>query len=376
MKILYVTTIGGTMRFFPEHIKMLIDEGHIVEVACNYTDSVLPDYIRKSHLKTYNIPFSRSPLCKDNLTAYKALSELLENEHYDIVHTHTPNASVCVRVACRKLRKNGLKVMYTAHGFHFYKGAPLKNWLIYYPVEKLCSRWTDVLITINKEDYALAQRKMCAKKIEYVPGVGIDLSRFGNSKTDVGKKKNELGIHQNATVLLSVGELNKGKNHTTAIKAMAILKEKGILDNVVYFICGAGALKDDLEKQISKYSLGDNVFLLGYRTDIDELCDIADIYVFSSLREGLPVALMEAMACGLPCVASNIRGNTDLIQDGIGGYLCNPSDANAFADSIEKLLLDEEKRVSMGFANTQAIIEYSSGNITMYMKKIYSEIQK
>lgn len=374
MRILYVTTIGGTMCFFPEHIKMLLDEGHTVEVACNTDASPAPEYCREWNLKVHNIPFSRSPLSMDNISAYKWLKNLVNSGHYDIVHTHTPNASVCVRLACRKLRKDGLKVFYTAHGFHFYKGAPLKNWLLYYPVEKICSRWTDLLITINKEDYALAQRKMKAQKIEYVPGVGIDLGKFGDSKTDIKKKKDELEIPQNSTVLLSVGELSTRKNHITVIKALENLKERDLLDNVVYFICGVGDLRNDIKKLIANCSLQNNVFLLGYRTDVDVLCDIADIYVFPSLQEGLPVALMEAMACGLPCVASNIRGNKDLIQDGVGGFLCEPLDDVSFADSIDKLLSDKDMRKKMGAANRKIIVDYSSENVTADMKKIYSEI--
>ncbi|MCD7716798.1 MAG: glycosyltransferase [Lachnospiraceae bacterium] len=374
MRILYVTTIGITMCFFSEHIKMLLDGGNTVEVACNVQDSPVPDYCNEWNLKVHNIPFSRFPLSKNNLAAYKQMKHLVETECFDVVHTHTPNASACVRLACRKQRKSGLKVVYTAHGFHFYKGAPLKNWLVYYPIEKICSRWTDLLITINKEDYALAQRKMKAKRVEYVPGVGIDLSKFGDSKTKINKKKEELGIPENSTVLLSVGELSTRKNHITVIKALENLKQRGLLDSVVYLICGVGDLRNDIEKQIADCSLKNNVFLLGYRTDIDELCDIADIFVFPSLQEGLPVALMEAMACGLPCIASDVRGNTDLIQDGVGGFLCQPTDVISFADSIEKLLSNKDMRKKMGAANKENIVDYASENVTADMKEIYSEI--
>ncbi|MCC8107082.1 MAG: glycosyltransferase family 4 protein [Clostridiales bacterium] len=373
MKILYVTTMGGTMCFFPEHIKMLIDEGHTVELACNETESHVKG-MDAFDLTVHDIPFSRSPLSRNNLTAYKKLKHLVETEHYDIVHTHTPNASVCVRLVCRKLRKNGLRVIYTAHGFHFFKGAPLKNWLLYYPVEKVCSRWTDVLITINQEDYDLAQKKMKAQKVEYVPGVGINLSKFGMGRIDVKSKKEELGIHNASKVILSVGELSERKNHITVIKALANLKQKNLLGDVMCLICGTGGLRDELERQTDEHGLHENVRFLGYRNDIDELCSIADLFVFSSIQEGLPVALMEAMACGLPCVASRIRGVVDLIEDGVGGFLCDPSCDVYFADSIEKLLLDEEARREMGAANKKRIIDYSSENVTADMKAIYSEI--
>ena len=167
------------MGFFPEHIKMLMGEGHSVEIATN-CEQPLPEIYKTLCCKSYDIRFSRSPFDKDNLTAYKQLKALVEKEHYDIVHCHTPNAAMVTRLACRKVRKQGTRVFYTAHGFHFFKGAPLKNWLMYYPVEKFCARYTDVLITINHEDFELAKKKMHVQKVCYVPGVGIDLSKIQN----------------------------------------------------------------------------------------------------------------------------------------------------------------------------------------------------
>ena len=207
MKILYVTTVSGTMVFFPDHIKMLQDEGHTVELAANF-DQPLSARVAQLGCIQHHIPFSRSVYSKDNIRAYFEIRKLILSEKFDIIHTHTPNASVLVRLACRKMRKRELKVFYTAHGFHFYKGAPLKNWLIYFPVEWVCSHWTDVLITINQEDHQLAKRQMKAKKVEYVPGVGIDINRFRNEKLNRQEKRQSLGIKENSIVLLSVGELN------------------------------------------------------------------------------------------------------------------------------------------------------------------------
>ena len=156
MKILYITTIGGTMNFFQSFIQRLVQEGHTVDIACNNTTSKVAGFYYELGCNVYAIQTSRSPLNKGNIRAIRQIKTLVENNHYDIVHCHTPIAAMCTRIACRRARKQGTKVFYTAHGFHFYKGAPLKNWLVYYPVEKICSYFTDILITINREDYALS----------------------------------------------------------------------------------------------------------------------------------------------------------------------------------------------------------------------------
>ena len=259
MKILYVTTISLTMNsFFKPHIQMLVDERHQVDIACNYNDLPLDNLYNELKCGIYQVDFSRSPLLKQNIKAYGQIKKVIENGQYDIVHCHAPNASIITRLVCRRYRKkNGLKVFYTAHGFHFYKGAPLKNWLFYYPVEKLCSRWTDVLITINNEDYALAQKKMKAKRVEYVPGVGIDLERFGSPTVNRETKREELGIPADAVLLLSVGELNENKNHETVIRAIAGM-------DVYYIIAGKGDLREHLVKVAAEVGMANRVKCLGF----------------------------------------------------------------------------------------------------------------
>lgn len=310
MKILYVTTVGMTMNFFKALVGELIKEGHAVDIACNEDEYKVDDFYRESGCKIYQIDCSRSPLSKGNLKAVKELKKIVFENHYDIVHCHTPVAGVCARLACKSFRKKGLKVIYTAHGFHFYQGAPLKNWFVYYPIEKYCSRFTDVLITINQEDYALAKKKMKAKKTEYVPGVGIDVDKFRNTVVDRTAKRKELGIPENAFLLLSVGELNANKNHQIVIRALAQLNDS----NIHYMIAGKGDLHDELIDLANQLGVAEQVHLLGYRNDVAELYKTADVYCLPSIREGLNVSVMEAMASGLTVICSCIRGNTDLIS--------------------------------------------------------------
>lgn len=364
MKILYVTTVGITMTFFKQLIKELLDEGHTVDIMCNEIDMKVPDCYREWNCKIYHHSCSRSPLSKGNLLAIGEIKKLVEEQKYDIVHCHTPIAAMCTRVACRKLRKQGVKVMYTAHGFHFYKGAPLLNWLIYYPIEKICSYWTDVLITINQEDYNLATRKMKARRIEYVPGVGIDIDKFKNTVVNKKQKREELGIPEDAFLLLSVGELNENKNHELVIRALAEINNK----DIHYLIAGEGNLKNYLTNLCSELFLSDNVHLAGYRKDVNELYMIADAFIFPSFREGLSVSLMEAMSVGLPCLVSKIRGNVDLITNE-GGILFDSHIIVECKNAINKIVNNDLKSLSVH--NMQAIKKYCIEEVKETMKKLY-----
>ena len=330
MRILYITTIGGTMHFFKSFIKKLITDGNTVDIASNITASPVPDCYKEWGCTTFQISCSRSPLSFGNIKAVNEIKRLVTQTHYDIIHCHTPIAAACTRLACRNARKTGTKVIYTAHGFHFYKGAPLKNWLLFYPVEKICSYFTDALITINTEDYELSKRKFTAKNIYYVPGVGINVNKFANTKIDRVSKRNEIGVPENAFLLFSAGELNVNKNHQIVLKAMAQLKDK----NLHYAIAGSGDQKVALLALAKNLGLEKQFHLLGYRTDVAEIYKAADVYLLPSIREGLNVSVMEAMASGLPCIISDIRGNRDLVDDGNGGYLVKPLDDKGFAEKI------------------------------------------
>lgn len=368
MKILYVTTISNTMGFFVEHIKMLYGMGHTVEIACAMGTKPLNPVYEELKCKVHEMPFSRSPFSKNNLKAYKMLKKLVETENYDIVHTHTPNASMIARLACRKVRKQGTRVFYTAHGFHFFKGAPLKNWLMYYPIEKICAHLTDVLITINKEDYALAQKKMPAKKVCYVPGVGIDLSKIQNIECDRNEVRKSMGVPEDCVLLLSVGELSVRKNHQVVIRALAQLN----IPKLHYAIAGQGKLESYLKNLAKNLDVAEKIHFLGYRNDVNVLNFASDIAILPSLQEGLPVALMEAMAVGLPVVCSKIRGNVDLIEDGKGGFLYDCYDVDGFAEGIRKMLIcDASPKSQFGRINLQNIESFSMQNVLHCMKDIY-----
>jgi glycosyltransferase involved in cell wall biosynthesis len=368
MRILYVTTISLTMNsFFKPHIEMLVRAGHQVEIACNDCDLPLDALYAQLGCGFHQIDFSRSPLSPDNVKAYGQLKAVIDNGNFDIVHCHTPNASVITRLAGRKFRKKtGLRVFYTAHGFHFYKGAPMLNWLVFYPVEKICSRFTDKLITINREDYRLAKEKFHAGEVCHVSGMGVEISKFHNVLVDRIAKRRELGIPEDALFLLSVGELNENKNHQIIVRALARLNNP----NVHYAIAGMGDQREPLLTLAHQLGVSDRVHLLGYRTDIPELNHTADVFCFPSHREGLGLAAIEAMACGRPVITSNVHGINDYSVDGLTGYKCDPGSEEQFADAIRKML-DPENVRKMGEHNAQAVFQYDTANISAAMKRIY-----
>ena len=366
MKILYITTISLTINsFFKPHIEMLVKNGNSVDIACNCSGLEVDSFFNDLSCNTHQIDFSRSPISADNVRAYKQLKKLIQEGQYDIVHCHTPNASIITRLVCRKFRKkNGLKVFYTAHGFHFYKGAPKLNWMIYYPIEKFCSRFTDKLITINHEDYDLANSKFSVKQIEYVPGVGIDMTSLRNIETDRNIKRREIGVDKDAFLLFSVGELNDNKNHQLVIKALSQLS----IPNVHYVIAGVGDKRDYLLELASNLGVEKQVHLLGYRNDIPQLNYASDVFCFPSYREGLSVSLMEAMASGKPVVCSCIRGNVDLVSDG-NGFLFSPYSVEECKNAIEKIYKSDSDAISQN--NLKKIELFSISRVLERMKEIY-----
>lgn len=364
MKILYVTTISSTVNaFLIPHIKLLRENGHQIDVA-SHIQSPLKSEV--SHLvdNIYDVPFQRSPLSFSNLAAYKKLRELVNSGKYDVIHTHTPVASFLSRMVCRNIEE--IKIIYTAHGFHFFKGAPLKNWLLYFPIERYLSKYTDILITMNKEDFTISKDRLLAKDNISVSGVGLDVSRFSNSGISRTSVRQKLGISPSEFLIISIGELSHRKNHKVIIDAIKDL-------NVTYIICGKGDLEPFLHDKAKKNNA--RVKLLGHRSDICELLSASDLFIFPSIHEGLPVSLMEAMSCELPVVCSDIRGNNDLIENGKGGYLVLPYDFEGFRDAISTLMNNNNKCVEMGQYNKNKVKAYSLENVLVEMDIIYKKIE-
>ena len=365
-KVLFTATVVKTHInvFHLPYLKWFKEQGYEVHVAAK-NDFINEPCIIPNCDKFYDINFARFPFSKANIMAYKQLKKIITENNYDIIHCHTPVAGVLTRFAARNCKNT--TVIYTAHGFHFFKGAPLLNCLIYYPIERFCAKFTDKLITINQEDYERAKKFSLRNngKVYYVPGVGIDIEKIKNIKVDTKQKKKELGISENIPVLLSVGELIKRKNHETVLKALSRLKNH----DFAYLICGRGILAEYLQEQTKKLGLTYKVKFLGFRKDITEICKTADLFIFPSYQEGLPVALMEAMAADLPAIASNVRGNKDLMSR---ENLFEPNDIDALVKLIEEQLnnFENNKCSKVEYKNLE---QYSLKNVLKQMAEIYTD---
>ena len=380
-KVLMLASVASMIdKFNMNNISILQGMGCSIDVAANFDFGSITSQERVDEFKqelidsditVHNIQIPRRIFdIKGIVESYRKVKQLGQVRDYNLVHCHSPIGGVIARLAFRKVRKMGVKVVYTAHGFHFFKGAPWRNWLIYFPAEWFCSFFTDTLITINQEDYTFAKKHMHAKRLEYIHGVGVDIDKYKTIEVDRTQKRKGLGIPENSIAVLSVGELNDNKNHETVLRAIAKLNR----NDIVYVICGKGDKKGYIENLAKELGMEKRLILAGFRTDVAEIYKCCDIFAFPSKREGLPVSLMEAMAAGLPVVCSDIRGNTDLIENGKGGFLCKVNDIGAFAQAISLLVNNKDLRSSMGEINLQSIKRFDIPSVVTDTEKIYREI--
>lgn len=381
-KVLMLASVASMIgQFNMPNIRLLQKMGYEVHVACNFLEGNTCDRIQvgkiRRELKRMHVAYHQwdCPRSIQNammcVRAYRQLLELTECHAFVWMHCHSPIGGALARAVAHQ--KN-ITIIYTAHGFHFYQGAPLKNWLFYYPVEKLLSYWTDILVTVNREDYVFAKRYLKAKKVCWIPGVGIDTKRFAKLCTESEHfafcEKNH--IPRDAIVLLSVGELNKGKNHQAVLKAIDCLqrKHRPECSSVYYFICGKGNLRKRLMRDARRMGISGQLRMLGYQENMPWIYRNADIFVFPSMREGMPAALMEAMAAGLPCVVSDIRGNRELIDEN-GGILFSRNSQKQLTRALERVIEDKQFRRMAGIYNKKKIKSCDSAIVDQRMKKIY-----
>lgn len=374
-KLLFISNIcRGVSNFHIVSATASENVGYEFHFAANFTNLSKDMEENYPNIHFHHIDFIRFPFHPGNIKAYIELKKLIQEIRPDAIHCNTPIGGALGRLC--GYRCHVKKIIYTAHGFHFYKGAPLINRTVFKWGEMLLAHWTDAIITINSEDYVSSQKFNLRKQGEkyYLPGVGIDTTLYKANyiKRDMirRKKREELGISLDKFLIISVGELNDNKNNQIIIKAL----NKASIQDIQYLICGTGAKQKKLELLADELGIKSQICFLGYRTDIQELYQAADLFVMPSFREGLSRSLMEAMASGLPCIVSNIRGNTDLIHNNINGILCDPKDVEAFAEAIVDLYHDKGKCLEMGRKNLEIIQEYDADNIIGKMEKIYLEV--
>ena len=367
---MFVATVYKFLNFEKSDIKILKDMGFEIHTATNMANE---DWLNDDGcldslgVVKHQIDFCRFPFSFENIKAYKQLRKLIKENDFSLIHCHTPVAGVITRIANIATRKNKTKVIYTAHGFHFYKEAPFLNWILYFPTEYLMSFFTDVLITINNEDYEFAKNYLHSKCVEYIAGVGIDLNKLKDIKIDKYTKKKELGIPEKCKLILSVGELNKNKNHQIVLKSLAKINNK----NIHYAICGAGKLQNELKILGEKLNILSQFHLLGQRKDVPEILKCGDVFVFPSLREGLGLAALEAMASGLPLIVSDNRGSRDYAVNDFNSYVIKTNDIDSYKNSIINLLDNAEIRKKFISNSSKTVEKFSLTKVSEKMKKIY-----
>ncbi|MEK0398731.1 glycosyltransferase family 4 protein [Tetragenococcus halophilus] len=369
MKILYVTTISNTVSaFLIPHIKMLIEDGNQVDVACSI-EQESASVLKQNDCKIHNIDFNRSPLSSNNIKAYKQLKELIIEGQYDLVHTHTPVASVITRLVCRNLKD--IRVFYTAHGFHFFKNASYKVWLSFYPIEKWLSKYTDTLITINKEDYKTAQEKnFKMKQIKHVHGVGVNLNQI--EKQTVSQKQHyrvKYSYSESSFIIFYAAELNNNKHQDLLIHA--IDKVKDTIPNIKVIFAGKGPLEKEYKNEVNALGLDQYVDFLGYCDKVNDFLVLSDLVVATSRREGLPVNILEALAVGLPIIATDIRGHNELVKNNENGFLIDTDDVHGLADLIIAMYKDKKKSNQFSKKSQEIVKRYSLVNVLTELREAY-----
>lgn len=368
-KVLFVATVYAHLAAF--HIpfmKLLREWGYEVHAAASPVHGRKVD-VEAAGVICHDIPFVRSPIRPQNVVAYRKLRQLLGQQRFDLIHVHTPIAAWLGRLAAKKNHQG--VVLYTAHGFHFYKGAPLFYWLFYYPAERLAARWTDGLIVVNSEDFDRAKRLGFkeGEDLFFVHGVGVDLTKFAKPLAKGDWVRKQLGLDEKDVVVTCIAEFTRTKNHAFLLTAWQEVVKQA--PHAHLLLVGEGRLRGSVERKIATGGIP-NVRLLGFRNDIPQLLHATDIFVLPSKREGLPRSVMEAMAAGKPVVATDVRGNRDLVEHGVTGFLVKLGDVDGFIWAILRLIRDPDLREQMGQAGIERIKAYSLDRVIQEMSEIYA----
>jgi len=366
-KILFVSNTANFSKFNQPLIKWCIDNGWQVDYCAPNDETILNCNMH------YVVPIPRNPFNLNIIKSIYLLKKIIATERYDIIHCHTPVGAVVSRLAAKSLYlKHKIRVIYTAHGFHFYKGAPLKYWLFFYPIEKYLSKYTNTLITINEEDYKLAKNKFKTEKIVHIDGVGVDFTRFSpinNSEKSLLRK--QYGFDDNDFILLYTAEFIPRKNHKLLFEIIPKIRQQ--IPNLKVILSGRGKLFDHYKTFVNDNHYEDIVIFTGYTNHINDYCRVSDLLVSTSLQEGLPISMIEAIGTGLPVVCSKIRGHVDVITNSYNGYLCSLNNPNEFADKIIELYKEEKKRKEMSKSALDVAKKYDVSIAVKKISNIYKE---
>ncbi len=367
-KILYTATSDIHLKTFHfPYLKWLIRQGYEVHVACENRANIDLTFCHKVHY----FPFKRNPFHPKNISAFFKLRKIIKKNEFDLIHCHTPTVSVITRFAAISSRNKGTKVLYTAHGYHFYNGAPLKMWLFFYPLERILSKFTDAIILINKEDYELTKKSFFNRDTFYIKGIGVDISRFSETNEELlSRKKEILNINKDDFILLYVAEFIPRKNHEFLIRSCEKMIKN--VPNVRFLFAGTGVLIEEMKTLVNDLKLDNYVKLLGWRDDVQDLMRMADIGISSSKQEGLGLALAEEMYFKLPIVATYDRGHKEMIVHGENGFMFDHGDVDSFVNFIKQLYEDETMYIKFSNSAKEKSREFLLENSLSSMKNVYN----
>jgi len=368
-KVLYIATSDIHLSTFHRpYIKWLSKKGCQVDIAVENRGNNTFEHVNNH----YYLDFPRKLFSGSLRKSYKILKQIIDKGDYDLIHCHTPIPSMLARLAARKARRKGAKLLYTAHGFHFYKGAPLSRWLIYYTAEYLLSKYTDGIITMNKEDFSRINNKMLHKRSHYIPGMGVDKNDFFPIiEKDKLNLRVKYGFNETDFIIIYIAEFIPRKNHDFILSSMVELTNK--ISNLKVLFAGKGDLLEEMKSKSNGLGLSNAVNFLGFRSDIPDLIRIADIGISASKHEGLPIGVLQEMFCGLPVVVSIERGQKDLVEEGYSGFFFDQNNTNQFVEHINVLYNDSKKRIEMGENAYTKAKDFEIAKSLEAMAKIYLE---
>ena len=371
-KVLFISNVLAHIEAFHlPYLEWFKNQGYEVHVMTNAEGKTAPFCD-----KLYDVGIERSPFNIKNIAAIKKAKRIINSEDYDIIHSHTPMGGVVGRLATTKARKKGTRILYTAHGFHFYSGAPKINWLLYYTMENLLAPKTDCIITINAEDYERAKEKFASQKttVEKISGIGVNIDRFAPVSVEEKDELKRLYGYEGKFLLIYAAEFIPRKNHRFLIDAAKELCK--LHPNIKFLFCGKGELMESMKQHADACGVADHVDFLGFRKDMPVLYQMSDVLVSASVEEGFGINIIEGMATGMPAVASVVRGHKEMVREGGNGFLFDTASSQQFIDCIHRLYSDAELYSDMSAGAIQTAQSFSIDNSLKQMEAIYKNYGK
>ena len=370
-KLLLVANVSKEhiRKFHIPFILRMKELGWQVDVACRL-DEPVPECDR-----AFDLPCDRNPLRGGLTESVRVLRRIVRENGYDVVHCNTVTGAIVARLACAPLRRQGVKVFYTCHGMHFFKGAPASRWIVGWPMEKLLAPMTDLLITINGEDRDMAHKHLGAcGAIEKIDGIGVQLDKYRRGVMTAEERaafRRELGLDADDFVITYVAELIANKNQQALLQMLDLIRRE--VPRAKLMLVGPDHEAGKLLRQAEQMGLSDRVLCLGWRSDVPRLLGCSDLYAASSRSEGLGLNIIEAMCSGLPVVALRNRGHCELIYHGRNGFLADQDDIRSLADSVLALYRDEALRLRITRQAQQDVCRYDTEHVLEQLAAIYEK---